>query len=481
MSDARDRQYSGAAVVLVGLLVATVPAFDIYDDAVGQSDPVWTTVVENLPLLALSGLVVASGVWLARSDWAGRYARTVARLTVGAVAGVAVLIALVVFVQFRLQGELKPLIIAADAVVIGALGGVVIGARTAQQRRAVDDARHQRNRAEALFENHTDAVAVVSRAGDGPVVTGVNRTFEEVFGYAADEIDDLGELAVTADAGATEAGTDIFEGRDDSEPTRREVTRETAGGEREFIRQTVPVASTGGPTREAYVVYTDITAQKEREHQLEFLNSLLRHEIQNGMTVIRSRAEHLAERLDGRNATFAATIEERSNDVVELVDRFRAMLDALTGDIDEEVGPVALDEVVEEQAAVLRTSYPEADVSTDVASRQVRADRLLETVVWNLLSNAVEHNDAETPEVAVTTSDRDGTVRLEVADNGPGIPDDLKEAVFRRNDSGVRNEVGSGFGLFFVDKMVTRYGGDVWARDRDPRGTVLVLALPAAG
>lgn len=470
------RRQSGAVVALVGLLVAAIPAFDIYDDAVVQADPPLTTVVENLPLLTLAGVVIASGIWLAKSDWEGRYTRTVARLTAGAVVGTTMLMALVVFVQFRLQGELKPLIIAADAVVVGAIGGVVIGVRTAQQQRAVDDARHQRNRAAALFDNHTDAVAFVTTEDGEPTVADVNDEFVTVFGYDTDELDDFAALVPEDGAPDTTAIETLRAG--DSEQGRHEVTRETVGGPREFLRQMVPVDAASGRIEDAYVIYTDITAQREREHQLEFLNSLLRHDIQNGMTVIRSRAEYLAETLDGREAEFAATIEERSDDLVGLTDRFRVMLDALTGDVDEELGPVLLADVVDEQVDALETTYPETEVTVAVPEVTVRADDLLRNVVWNLMSNAVDHNDADTPEVRVSAENRGDTVRLEIADNGPGVPDDLKDAIFRRQESGVRNEVGSGFGLFFVDRVVTRYGGKVWVEDNDPIGAVFVIRLP---
>jgi sensor histidine kinase regulating citrate/malate metabolism len=71
-----------------------------------------------------------------------------------------------------------------------------------------------------------------------------------------------------------------------------------------------------------------------------------------------------------------------------------------------------------------------------------------------------------------------GTTTLRVADDGPGIPDDQKEEVFGRGDWTPTSP--SGFGLYFVDTMVSRYGGSVWAEDNDPRGTVFVAELPTA-
>jgi signal transduction histidine kinase len=71
---------------------------------------------------------------------------------------------------------------------------------------------------------------------------------------------------------------------------------------------------------------------------------------------------------------------------------------------------------------------------------------------------------------------------VRVADDGPGVPDELKDAVFRRDETGMtETAVGSGFGLFFVDQMMDRYGGSVRIEDNEPRGAVFVLELRPAG
>lgn len=474
----RDKLLSGAIIGAIGLLMAVVPAFDIWQDVFAEGKTPATALLENAPLLALSALVVAGGVWLVRSDLETRYARTVAKFTTANVAGVALLIALIVFIQAELQGDLKPLIIAADAVVIGALGGILVGVRTVQHKRAIHDAETQRQRAWALFDNHTDAVAAVTVTDDRLVVGDVNDEFRRLFGYRTDEIHDL-RTDLMDDAGDAEAELRNETARGNQ--VRRELTLLTQDGERQFLVQSVPIGTTPETVREAYVVFTDITGQKQRERQLEFLNSLLRHDIQNAMTVIRARGEHLADTLTDDEAAFAATIVERSNDVIELTDRFRRTLDVLTDEADDDLAPAPVAEVIDEQAEVLASTYPDVSVTTDLPEGiQARVDDLFDHVVWNLLSNAVEHNDAETPEVTVTATERDGTVRIRFADNGPGIPDDLKDAVFRRDDGGENAAVGSGFGLFFVDTMIDRYGGTIRVEDNDPRGAAFVVRLPTS-
>ncbi|MFC7166030.1 ATP-binding protein [Halospeciosus flavus] len=58
---------------------------------------------------------------------------------------------------------------------------------------------------------------------------------------------------------------------------------------------------------------------------------------------------------------------------------------------------------------------------------------------------------------------------MHVADNGPGIPDDEKEAVLEKGVSEL-TEPGNGFGLYLVKEMMHTYGGAVNIRDNDARG-----------
>jgi len=66
-------------------------------------------------------------------------------------------------------------------------------------------------------------------------------------------------------------------------------------------------------------------------------------------------------------------------------------------------------------------------------------------------------------------------VRVRVADDGTGVADEDKEAIFRRNEAGHVKRTGSGFGLFFVDSMLAAYGGDVWVDDNENEGATFVL------
>jgi two-component system, sensor histidine kinase len=117
----------------------------------------------------------------------------------------------------------------------------------------------------------------------------------------------------------------------------------------------------------------------------------------------------------------------------------------------------------------------------------VRAVPLLKELFCNLISNAVKYSGQE------VTIDIDPGEKIEngrkeyvisVADNGNGIPDDVKPRLFRRFARGTTKAHGKGLGLYIVKMLAERFGGSVKVEDRVPgdygKGAKFVVTLPAA-
>jgi len=239
----------------------------------------------------------------------------------------------------------------------------------------------------------------------------------------------------------------------------------------------------------------DITERRERKRELErraeqlerqaeqreFFNSVLRHDVLNGMNVIRGRSEYLVDELEAEGPVEQAeTIREWADEISEVIDHIRAVLQTIQDGEGQNLYPVSLRPVVREEAERVAAAYPETNFETDVPEGlTVRANDLLNTVINNLLTNAVEHNDPTGLTVTVTAVDEGPLAQCRVADTGQGIPDDRKEAVFTRGESTRRANRG-GLGLFLVETLVTTYGGAVWIEDNEPTGTVVRLDLPTA-
>lgn len=107
---------------------------------------------------------------------------------------------------------------------------------------------------------------------------------------------------------------------------------------------------------------------------------------------------------------------------------------------------------------------------------------LLYLVLANVLSNAVKYS-AEQDAIEVRGREEEGTILLEVADTGRGIPADELETVWeelgRSRES--RGIDGSGLGLPLVRAIVERHGGSATLESWHGEGSRLTLRLPVAG
>jgi len=243
-------------------------------------------------------------------------------------------------------------------------------------------------------------------------------------------------------------------------------------------------------------------ALQRRRDQMEFFNSILRHDILNGMNVIRARGELLAAELDGDHEKYAETIVEWSDDIVELTRKVRSVLQTLSDEASAETKAVELAPVVQSAARRAASLAPGATVDVSVPSDVVvTADDLLHDVFGNILTNAVEHastspavasqqdavehgstdSDCHSGEpgvaVEVTSTVNEETVTVRIADDGPGIAAGVRDRLFERGgkstDSG-----GTGFGLYFVDAMIASYGGQIRVEESDNGGAAFVVELP---
>jgi len=147
---------------------------------------------------------------------------------------------------------------------------------------------------------------------------------------------------------------------------------------------------------------------------------------------------------------------------------------------------VALGEVIGhavEEAEPLATKV-RLDWSVEPPWLELDADpERLHQVVANLVENAIRFSP-EGGTVAVTATEGPGTVVLEVADAGPGIPPAEASRVFERfarlDHARTSRDGGTGLGLAIVRWVVELHGGEVRAESRHPTGCRMVVTLPAA-
>jgi two-component system OmpR family sensor kinase len=228
----------------------------------------------------------------------------------------------------------------------------------------------------------------------------------------------------------------------------------------------------------------------ERARHRRFLQRL-DHELKNPVTAIRAAVAGLgpAAASDDGAARAHATLDAQAGRLAHLVADLRKLAELETQPIEQEdvdVAQVVRDAVddVLAQAQAAGRPHPAVTVSLPTVPwplPHVRGDvDLLYLAVYNLLGNAVKFSPPGTP-VEVRGSDEGGTVVVEVADSGPGVPDDEVGVVFDELARGrdARGTPGSGLGLALVRVIAERHGGRATLRSRVGHGTVVRLHLPA--
>lgn len=216
-------------------------------------------------------------------------------------------------------------------------------------------------------------------------------------------------------------------------------------------------------------------AERERTQRkgLVLVTHLLHHHVRNGMTIVNGYADELRE--DAPDEQVEA-IQSQADRVVNLVDNVRTLTRSLAGET--EIRPIDVDRIAAETVEETRETYSEADIDLEADDATASTDEHLRAVLKNLLSNAIEHNDRDNPSIEVEVTDGD-PVEIRVLDDGPGIPDAVKESMADPDPENIRSR-GDEFGLYLVRALVGRYGGTVSMEDREPRGTAVIIELPPA-
>lgn len=213
----------------------------------------------------------------------------------------------------------------------------------------------------------------------------------------------------------------------------------------------------------------------------------LAHELKNPLASIRTAAEAVADIEDPEERSRFLTMIQRQVARMEHLLTSARELTRLDAELEhEERRAVDLADLMEEILEGFRLRYgdrlqlsarrPEGPV--EIFASPERLAQVLE----NLLDNAVGHS-AEGGSVEVTLTRLDGMARLEVADEGPGVPPEHREKIFQRFYSyrpGAKKGEHTGLGLSVVRAIADGYGGSIAVEGRPRGGALFRVELPLA-
>ena len=202
------------------------------------------------------------------------------------------------------------------------------------------------------------------------------------------------------------------------------------------------------------------------------------HEVRNPMVSIGGFARRIRDRLseDDPLRAYAQHIikeVERLEAMVEDIVRFKALVVAPYQPVDLRA---VLDELVDERQGQLVGARVRVEKQFDGEVPVVQGDRAnLKVAFANLFDNAMDAM-ADGGALRLTVREEGERVRVEIADDGRGIPRGEVANVF--DPFFTSKMVGSGLGLTMVHRIVSRHGGDVDISSEPGRGTAVVVSLP---
>lgn len=211
--------------------------------------------------------------------------------------------------------------------------------------------------------------------------------------------------------------------------------------------------------------------------QTSILHRILRHNLRNSCTVIKGNANLLAEHhVDCPNEPLE-TIENQNNRLLELSQKSRMLRDIVLGRTDHTTQLDLVDRI-ETQVGRLRDEYPEVELEVDLPeSIPIETDSRIEDAIYELLENGVEHNEKSSASIHVRArSAVDGSVSVEIADDGPGMPEMERKVIEVGYEQPMFHS--QGLGLWIAKTLLTNIGGDIHIVDNEPRGTIVGLSIP---
>ncbi len=243
----------------------------------------------------------------------------------------------------------------------------------------------------------------------------------------------------------------------------------------------IPIRDDDGTLSHVVGICTDITEQKRREIEFAALNRIIRHDIRNDMAILLGWGELLREHLNEGGEEPLEKMLSAATDIIELTEISRDFAETVATEGQIDVKPVSLNSIFEAELDLRRELFPKAEFKLvdEIPEVNVMADEMLSSVFKNLLNNAVQHNDKDTPIVTITAEELDSSIIVSIADNGPGIPTEVKDRLFEEGIQGP-DSMGTGLGLYLSKKLVTQYDGDIWVTENSPTGTVFHLQLPVS-
>lgn len=244
----------------------------------------------------------------------------------------------------------------------------------------------------------------------------------------------------------------------------------------------------------AVLVFRNITGEKALDEAKSNFISIASHQLRTPLTSMRWFSEMLiggdAGPLGEEQKHFVERIYQATDRMIDLVNLLLQIARVEAGRIKVESVPLSLKELTQSVAASLKSNLDQKLQTVKIITDPdpfplIPLDQdIIWQVIQNLISNASRYSD-KNKQILVSIVKREGIIEYSVEDQGIGIPIDqrgrLFEKFFRAENALKMVPEGSGLGLSLVKSLVEGWGGKIWFKSEEKKGTTFIFTIPAAG
>lgn len=329
------------------------------------------------------------------------------------------------------------------------------------------------------------AAGVVSVDAEGRIRT-INKSSESIFGLKAENVLNH-HYSEVLQANHMEIASKFIEMHQmTKQRTLQRQVRSLVGNRLMTLLVTVSILQDEeGQYLGIVVVFDDLTELEKAQRMAAWREVARRiaHEIKNPLTPIQLSAQRLRRKYLQRFTEDGKVFDECTRTIINQVDELKLLVNEFSNFArmpTADPAPNDLAEIVQETLSLFSESHPSTNFIFEQQDPLPLLDldrEQMKRVMINLLDNAVAAVDGD-GEIRVNLSFDEilKIVRLEVSDNGPGIPPEDKIGMFEPYFS--TKEKGSGLGLAIVSNIIADHQGFIRVRDNQPRGTTIVIELP---
>jgi two-component system CheB/CheR fusion protein len=233
----------------------------------------------------------------------------------------------------------------------------------------------------------------------------------------------------------------------------------------------------------------DITDSKCDEIRKNDFIAMASHELKTPLTSIKAYIQILAKKLSISNDDFInTTLLKAGNQVNKMADLIHGFLDLSrleSGKLQLKITTFDINDLIEETIAETSFLSPGRNIKfVQKKELAVSADsEKISQVISNFLSNAFKYSDKGTS-ILVTSTQRNGNVKVAVTDEGIGIKPKDQEKLFQRfyrvESDKVKNISGFGIGLYLASEIIQRHKGTIGVESEEDEGATFYFTLPVA-